>query len=177
MHDLRCSGLRSHSGEGRFLAVQQWAAEDELADDTLKQWALENYRNHGQPKRDARYFLQTPGALLTWNGDWGLFTMEEITGASEQIPMEHLCTALCKHERMQSLKQGLTKLLETLAAAYHIQDHAYTFEVCTQTYEAVHLMPADVKRPPPVRVHAHAFLLSGSKIHARRPLSFAAPGL
>ena len=37
MHDLRCSGLRSLSGEGRFLAVQQWAAEDELADDTLKQ--------------------------------------------------------------------------------------------------------------------------------------------
>ena len=93
--------------------------------------------------------------------------MEEITGASEQIPMEHLCTDLRKHERMQSLQNRLTELLGTLAAAYHIQDHAYSFEVCTQTYEAVYLLEGDVKRPPPVRVHAHAFLRSGSKIHAR----------
>ena len=45
MHDLRSSGLRSLTGEGRFEAVQQWAAGDDTADVPLKQWALENYKN------------------------------------------------------------------------------------------------------------------------------------
>ena len=173
MHDLRCSGLRSLTDDGRFAAVQQWAAGDDTADVTLKQWALENYKNKLQPKKlSGACFLNCSAALLTWNGDWGLFTMEEITGASEQIPLEHLCAALRTHERMQSLEKQLCNLLEKLAAAHHIQDHAYSFEVCTQTYEAVHLLPPDEKRPPPVRVHVHAFLRSSSRINARAAEAF-----
>ena len=125
MHDLRSSGLRSLTGAGRFEAVQQWAAGDDTADVTLKQWALENYKNKLQPKKlSGACFLNCSAALLTWTGDWGLFTMEEITGASEQIPLEHLCVALRTHERMQSLEKQLCEFLEKVVAVYHSQDHA-----------------------------------------------------
>ena len=114
--------------------------------------------------------------MLTWNGEWGNFTLADV-GATAVLPIDELCERLRSDERVRALEAALQAVLAKVSGMYCVQDFAYCLEVCTKTYEAA--VDAGLDRGSagvPVRVHAHAFLRSHSKLAARTPKPFVLCG-
>jgi len=172
LRDFRTSGLRNMSAQARHEAVAQWARSDDSVDANLKAWALEVYaQKAGAVDPDGTtWFLKTPAALLTWNGDWGQFTILELFGSCDVVvPLDEVCVKLKTHSRIVELQKAVHSLLEHLTGMYHIADHAYSLEVCTKSYEtAVAVLQGQPgSLSPSVRVHAHVFLRAAGRISAR----------
>lgn len=133
--------LRALQVQDRYEAVKLWAAQDVRARQELRTWALETFCSRAaeqdQPKeaKTSTKWLCQSSALLTWNGSWGLFTLEDVVGERRWLDLKELCSLLAKHERVQRLVQHAEDFIADKMTSYYVQDAAFSFEVCPSTYE------------------------------------------
>jgi len=105
--------------------------------------------------------------LLTWNGEWGQFTLADV-GATAVLPIDELCERLRSHERVRALEAALQAMLAKVSGMYYARNFACCLEVCAKTYEAAMEAGLDgCSVGVLVRVHARTFLRSCRKLAAR----------
>ena len=107
------------------------------------------------PGQQSPRWLRESSALLTWNGDWGVFTSDVDAGGTPDDVAERLRT----HPRSLALRSSFEKFLAGKVSAFRMRmQWAFCFEVSPQS------LAGGV-----VRVHVHAMLFSiGGK---RRPFT------
>ncbi|NBO93730.1 MAG: hypothetical protein EBV06_15695 [Planctomycetia bacterium] len=172
----RLGALRSMRHDSRVQAVQDWPREDGHADGELKSWLLASFQVEAvvekpAPCREKWLLKGTLCVLLTWNGEWGHFTVAAV-GAIAVLAIEELCERLRSDERVRAVEAALQLMLAMVSGMYYVQDLAHCLEDCTKTYEAA--VEAGLDRCSaggPVRVHARAFLRYTSKSVARSSMA------
>ena len=130
--------LRKLSADQKAVCVKDWAEKDDLAPAEIKTWAMETFERKKNDVAGVAKWLDQTSVLLTWNGDWGCFRLEEALGRDEVLEypqLSEVCSALASHPRVASLKKSFEDLCEDLTANYFFQDFAFSFEVCTTTFE------------------------------------------
>ena len=101
--------------------------------------------SEGKPK----LVLQAQTALLTYQGDWGVFPLDPTVVGADATPDQ-----LSEHVRQMAEVQVLWKLFlafsDKLATDLHVPNWACCLEICLKTYE----------EKKELRLHAHLFLRS-----------------
>ena len=175
--------LRRLTWQGRKDLVRRFLAEDEFVTAEARAWALNFYGDKAKEAETKKKneWIKARSVLLTWNGSWGLISLSdsvsqaaeshsppsEMAAAESQSPPTEshspplaescLTHLLREHPRVQALwtsfQNGIKQWVDKLA----VDTWAACLEVCLQTYS----------QKQEVRVHAHLFIRSPSKIRVQ----------
>ena len=120
---------------GRYEVVKKWAAEDGGAIPAVCARVVEFYRAQAQPvsKDTGVAGFRAPTLLLTWNGDWGLFRLED--GGGAWVSTKELCSRLSLSPAIGKLATSIRRRLEEWDRTFHCTDSAWSIELSVKRYE------------------------------------------
>ena len=99
--------LRKCTEVERLALVRSWVAGDDQSPEWLKKWALDRYGGKVGTSASETKWFDGKELLLTWNGAWGLLTLEE--AGLGWTTVDEVCRVLAKHD----LANRLASMLQT----------------------------------------------------------------
>ena len=187
--------LRRQTWPGRVALVRKFLADVPGIPADVRSWAMKFYTEKAKEveKKATTTFLNARSVLLTWNGPWGVISERPADAEShspshddkpedleshspreedDELPIQvgqpepelsaglsptDLCELARKHSRVKVLWKSLVEFAQEWADAIFADVWCACLEVCLQTYSAQGV----------VRVHAHVFFRSASRMHVR----------
>ncbi len=142
-------------------------------------------------------WLRRHDCLLTWNGDWGLVPLSDISRIT--LTVDEACAVLRSSAKLAALRQEVQEALEAWDETHRFTATAWSLEISPQTYEqacaaavsrtpqCTALLPETSRTPDPrdpsvgadeprLRLHLHMYFRWGKKTHIRSANIFAFKG-
>lgn len=120
----------------RHEMVTKWANDDTGAPEDLRIFAVALFKEKAdEAKQRGVDWLDSNAVLLTWNGDFGLFSLQELGFGDGPPPtIDEVCEKLREHERLDNLRRRAVRKFERLERRFFLSDLAWAFELCCTTY-------------------------------------------
>lgn len=130
---------------GKLALVQAWAEEDTRADPALREHAVGWFAELAALNKTGDW-LHKQQALLTWNGDWGVFPLSLIQSA--WLDVDSACAALRETPELRALAADVQAAMRVWEMKYHTVATAWSLELSTSTYESLRARARDVEAVP-----------------------------
>ena len=151
---------------GKQKLVSRFIAEYDCGQDVAT-WALQHFKKKCERRDKPNIYCDGKTALLTWQGDWGVFTDIPLTDDApsevDREAVENEITAVVHAVRAEPRAGRLWESLQETARGwcdkFHLSSVTCALELCTHTLASQRV----------VRVHAHVFFRTPGRMQIHTP--------
>jgi len=192
--------FRCLTTDAKLDLVRRWSETDASAPAETKKAVLAYYQGKVDNKSTDYAWFHARQMLLTWNGPWGLFPLEVAGG--EFVDIDTLTSRLQSAPEVLALRNLVQEWMEKKDAEMRFQEHVWSLEVATKTYEAARQAHSEASRrleplalttgatasssaapatalsdlEKPIRLHLHGYFRFSSRVHIRSSSTFLFQG-